>query len=283
MTGLESSTPHAAGHAPARVVIAVNPPGEYARAIDAAARLALRLEARLEAVMVEDSGLLELARMPLTRVIDRAGRDRSLDDRTLQRAWRVERRRLDEALRRCASGLKVHASLRVVQGRFVSEALSVAAEVDVTLLAQSSSLTGALTSSERSWLRTWPGARRGPDTARRARPVWVLYDGSPASGRALAFGAQLASEYRSDLLVLHSLDDAGERAIREQVRALVGGGAPGLTLVRVAGSAAQVLTALRRPEGCALVLAPRDALDAPSVPGVLEALALRAYPLVLVA
>jgi hypothetical protein len=265
------------------VVIAINPPGEYVDVLDAAARLASRLKGQLEALLFEDTGLLEVARLPFTRAFDSAGRERALDDRALQRAWEAEKRRVDEAMRHSAASFNVRASLRTVQGRFLSEVPSMADTGDVTVLVYSRSLARGLTSSERGWMRARPGARGRPaHTARRPRPVWVYFDESAAAVRALDLAAQLAHDYRCGLLVLHPADQ-GADAARGRIQQRVGALASSLTCVPVSGALDQVLVSLHRPEGGALLLAPRDALEAESVPKVLDALAGRSCPLVLVA
>jgi len=266
------------------VAIAVNPPGEYGRSLDAATRLAVSLEAQLEVVMVEDPRLLEVARLPLTRVIDSAGRNTDLDDRTLRRAWQVERRRLDEALRRHTSGLNIHASVRTTKGRFVVEVVSVAARVDVTLVSQSRSLGGEFSAMPDGGRRAPSSARvTHPEGGRSRRPVWVILDDSAASWRAVRLAAKLAAGYRSGLLVLQTRAVTNQDDARERVQALMTHPDPPAILLSVPGSVTQAVRELRRPEGCAVLLAPRESLDAYGISVVLDMLAAASVPLILVA
>ena len=267
----------------ARVVIAIEPPGEYTEALELAARMAARLEAQLEALMVEDTGLLDAAHLPFTQAFDRSGRASHFDDNAVRRAWHTERLRLGRAIRRCTLASKVQVNLRTIQGRFLSAALAQAEQFDVVLLAHSRSLTQSLSSTERNWLRTKMTTRStSPALTRRARPVWVFFDGTDASLRALELGQQLASDYGCELVVFHPEDDQ----VRAKLNQLTGAHtelAARLTCIAVTSSASEVLGTMKRAEGCSLVLTPRSSLDEQNISPVLDALARQDCRLVLVA
>ena len=267
-----------AARSDSRVVIAIDPPGDYAEILEAATRLAARLEAQLEALLVEDPRLLDVARLPFTRRFDRAGRESELDDRVVFQAWERERNRLGRAIDACAARLNVRSRVRVVQGGFLSEALSISKRVDVTVLAHSRALGRGLTASERSWLRAVPGARH---PTRRARPVWVYADDSPAADRALRLGVDMACDDGTSLVVLHP-PSLRREALKEQVDQARAGRRLPLVDLPVSSSADRALIQLHRPEGAGCVLVPRECLSTQHLPEVMEALAAKPCPLILV-
>ncbi|MEE8285386.1 MAG: hypothetical protein V3R72_01685 [Gammaproteobacteria bacterium] len=186
------------------IVVAINAARRCRETLELATALAASVGADLEVVFVEDANLLRLADLPVTREIDRiSGMTRELDSRRMLRALHCEARQLRRELARIGRASLVRSTLRVVRGHYLTEALAVSASVDVTFV--------------HSARRPLPGEHlpRAPvrdiavgaahGRARRAagrKPLWTLFDGSPASGRALAVAAKLARTLACHLVVV---------------------------------------------------------------------------------
>jgi len=196
-------TDRAPADATTPIVVAINAARRCGQTLELATALATSVGADLEVVFVEDADLLRLADLPVTREIDRiSGMTRELDSRRMLRALHCEARQLRRELARIGRASAVRSTLRVVRGHYLTEALAASASVDVTFVHNARRpLPGEHQS--RAPLRPIGGPARGG--ARRAAggiPLWTLFDGSPASGRALAIAAKLARTLACHLVVV---------------------------------------------------------------------------------
>jgi hypothetical protein len=185
-------------------VVAVNAGRRCAQTLELAASLAVSAGADLEVVFVEDADLLRLADLPVTCEIDRiSGMSRQMDGRSMLRALRCEVQHVRREIARLGRNSLLRASVSVVRGHYLTEALAASARGDVTFV------HGAR--------RPWPGdflastpvpsmaiggasAHRGRLAARR--PLWTLFDGSAASIRALKIALALSRGVPGKLVVL---------------------------------------------------------------------------------
>ena len=206
------------------IVVAVNAVRRCGETLELAMALATSVGADLEVVFVEDANLLRLADLPVTREIDRiSGITRELDSRRMLRALHCEARQLRRELARIGRVSSVRSTLRVVRGHYLTEALAASASVDVTFV--------------HSARRPLPGehlpiapvrpiaASAAHGQARRGagrKPLWTLFDGSPASGRALAVAAKLARTLACHLVVVlpvSGVDEIEKRKREVQIAA----------------------------------------------------------------
>jgi len=196
-------TDRAATDATTPIVVAINAARRCGETLELATALATSVGADLEVVFVEDADLLRLADLPVTREIDRiSGMSRELDSRRMLRALHCEARQLRRELARIGRASAVRSTLRVVRGHYLTEALAASASVDVTFVHSARRpLPGEHLPS--APLRPIAGPAHG--RARRAagrKPLWTLFDGSPASGRALAIAVKLARTLACRLVVV---------------------------------------------------------------------------------
>jgi hypothetical protein len=190
--------------APAPIVVAINAARRCGETLELATALASSVGADLEVVFVEDANLLRLADLPVTREVDRvSGTTRDLDSRRMLRALRCEVRQLRRQLWRLGRTTTVRSTMRVVRGHYLTEALAASASVDVTFV------HGARRPLPGEHLASTPvrsvaaGAARGPTgRAGAGKPLWTLFDGSPASVRALKVAVKLARTLAGNLVVL---------------------------------------------------------------------------------
>ncbi|MDX1434271.1 MAG: hypothetical protein R3286_17655, partial [Gammaproteobacteria bacterium] len=101
-----------------RILVAITAPRRSRHMLAAAAALARRMHAELEALFVEDAELLGVADLPVTHEIDLAGGGiRALDSGRLARAMRAEAQLLRHEIAALDSGGESPWRVRVVRGR----------------------------------------------------------------------------------------------------------------------------------------------------------------------
>jgi nucleotide-binding universal stress UspA family protein len=195
---------HRSSDATPPVVVATNAARRCAETLELATALAASVGADLEVVFVEDADLLRLADVPVTREIDRiSGRSRELDARRMLRALHGEARQLRQELARIGRASSIRSTLRVVRGHYLTEALAASASVELTFVHSARRpLPGEhLPSAGGRPLATGETPGRTRRAAGR-KPLWTLFDGSPASHRALAVAARLAGTLAVQLVVV---------------------------------------------------------------------------------
>ncbi len=206
------------------VVVAINSARRCGETLELATALAAGVGADLEVVFVENADLLRLADLPVTREIDRiSGRSRELDSRRMLRALHCEARRLRQELARIGRASSVRSTLRVVRGHYLTEALAVSARVELTFVHSTRHpLPGEhLPSARGRSIAAGETPGRTPRVAGR-NPLWTLFDGSPASHRALAVAARLADILACQLVVVlpvSSVDEIESRKRQVQIAA----------------------------------------------------------------
>jgi nucleotide-binding universal stress UspA family protein len=186
-----------------RVLIALDASPSSLAALEAAAELAAALDAELSGLFVEDANLLRVAEMPSARVLGSySGRRLTLGRRDMERGLRAQARRARGALAAAAQEIPLSWSFRVARGTVAPEILAAVSESSLVVLGK----TGRSGSRFGSTARAVAADAAGPvliagHGARRGSTVAVLYDGSPASERALGLAARLARKRRITVLV----------------------------------------------------------------------------------
>jgi nucleotide-binding universal stress UspA family protein len=177
-----------------RIVMALDTASSVLPAIEAAAGLALGLNAELAGLFIEDERLLRFAGLPFAREFGFASaRARPLAPAAIEHALRAQAEQLRRQLAATAERLSLAWTLEVVRGEVLRSALERAETSDLLVLGRSE--------------YSWPGTHRRSDPAQRfpalaARPVAVVFDGSAAALRALSIGSTLAGVTGSELTVL---------------------------------------------------------------------------------
>jgi hypothetical protein len=119
-----------------RRILVTMPHGESQAALEAAAKLAVRLEAELIGLFVEDVDLLNLAALPLSRealMLSRSGR--LLDPEQIERELKSKAAVARRALAQTAAALHLDWSFWIARGRVEAELLAAALEADLVALA----------------------------------------------------------------------------------------------------------------------------------------------------
>ncbi len=184
-----------------RIVMALDTASSVLPAIEAAAGLALGLNAELAGLFVEDERLLRFAGLPFAREFGFASaRARPLAPASIEHALRAQAEQLRRLLAATAERLSFAWTLDVVRGEVPRSVLARTGASDLLVLGRSE--------------YAWPGARRRLDPAQRfpalaAHPVAVVFDGSATALRALSIGSILAGVTESELTVLIPVTGTG--------------------------------------------------------------------------
>jgi nucleotide-binding universal stress UspA family protein len=177
-----------------RIVMALDTASSVLPAIEAAAGLALGLNAELAGLFIEDERLLRFAELPFARETGFASaRARQLAPASVEHALRAQAEQLRRLLAATAERLSLAWTLEVVRGEVLRSVLAHAGTSDLLVLGRSE--------------YSWPGASRRTQRERRfpalaAHPVAVVFDGSDTALRALSIGSTLAGVTDSELTVL---------------------------------------------------------------------------------
>ncbi len=193
-----------------RVTVVIDASRGSLDTLKTAADIAARVQAHLMALFIEDINLFSLAELPFARELDRtSGATRRLDRHAVTRALQADAKRIRQLLQTESEQRQITTSMKVVRGHYVSAAMEAAEETDIVIL---SHVTGVR-------LRTVKTpTRKPPHPAIRAggpRPVWTLFDGSPAAHRALAIAKDFSEQHDAGLVVLIPNEKAFKRLVDE--------------------------------------------------------------------
>jgi len=218
-----------------RVLVALSGRADELALLEAGAELAARMQAELAALFVEDLGLLRASRLPGVFELGRlSAQSRRLDPVELERALRTAASQAEACLRQAAAARAIRFSFQIAQGHLQQQVLTLAGRMDAILMGA----PGAA------------GRQRQP-----ARPVAVLYDGSPEAGQALTLAAALAEALGVPCTALIPARDTAEYSTRLAHARLRAGGLGGLGGERTASAEAGALAdAANRLRASTLVL-----------------------------
>lgn len=204
------------------IAVAIDNSPHSRASLEAAVKMASRLQAELVGIFVEDINLLRVAGLPFTEEIRRYSSTTSrLDEEQLERLLRLQAREARELLERAAEALTVRHTFRVLRGMVPDELMSASTEADILVLGRSgrspscrkglgSTARTALCESKRTVLLMRPGFSPAVE------PLLVLFDGSEGSRRALDTALAISGpESMLHLIVVEPEPDEGERLQQE--------------------------------------------------------------------
>jgi nucleotide-binding universal stress UspA family protein len=198
-----------------RILIAIDASPASRAALDLAAELALRYQAELVGIYVEDINLLRSADIPFAEEVGTfSGTSRVIDSAHIERELRAHGRRVERMLASIATKANLRWTFLSTRGLIHSELLAAAPGSDLIILGKSG----------------WSGRKNIGSTARAVAvkspiqslilmrkvrpnsPVMVLYDGSTASKNALAAAHKIVhpESYLTVLINAENRDKANQ-------------------------------------------------------------------------
>jgi len=191
-----------------RIIVLVNDTSDSNAALEAAARMAARRGAELQALFVEDVNLLRSAGLPFAREIGlTSATARPLDSREIERRLQTQAEHARQLLQRLSDRLSVRSSFRVSRGDVEREALGNTTPEDLLVVARTGgSRRGGSRLSDREG-RIAQGATCsvmfvGERTLEEHQAVVVLYANTEHGRRSLALAAAMARDVGQPLVLL---------------------------------------------------------------------------------
>ncbi|MCX7892253.1 MAG: hypothetical protein N2544_07810 [Burkholderiales bacterium] len=177
-----------------RVVVATDSAARVEPLIEAAAALALGLQAELRAVVVQSARLARAAALPFTRELGVASAaTRAFEPSGVERMLRAQADLVRQALDATARALQVRWALDVVQGEMVPTLLTHFGAGDTLVIGRGASFAAGLA---RTAVAPAPLARL------KAGPVAVVLDGTAPAERALDAAQAYAQVAATEIVVL---------------------------------------------------------------------------------
>jgi nucleotide-binding universal stress UspA family protein len=202
-----------------RILVALDTSRQCRCTLEIAASLATRKKAELMALFIEDVNLVHLAGLPFAREVDRMSAiERQFDAPVMSRGLRTQLHLIRQLLAQVTQDTTLNTSLKILRGHYVAEAISAATEMDILFLGRGRDTEPSDAPGQRSAEKPYSGIQ--PPLS---RPVWVLFDGTPAAARALAIANDLAAAEQKQLLIVLQAttpEKAGE--LKQQAIAVLG-------------------------------------------------------------
>ena len=202
-----------------RILVALDASPHSLAALQAATELAVRLNAELEGLYVEDINLVRVSDLPLARELSvYSAVARPYDRSVAERQMRLQGRQAERALADIARRASLTYTFRVAHGSILRELLSAALGHDLIILGKS-----GWNRQQRLGSTAWAVARQFPHLAlllqygaRLSWPIAVVYDGSSLAKRALNLGAQFYRGGEEPLFVLLMAQDLAQAREHQQ-------------------------------------------------------------------
>ena len=177
-----------------RVVVAVDSAARVEPLLEAAAALAVGLQAELRAVVVQSAQLARAAALPFTRELGRVSAEpRAFDPSFVERTLRAQAAVVRQALDATTRSLQVRWGLDVVQGEMAPTLLAHFGTGDLLVIGRGTTFAAPL---------RWVAGVRAPFSELKSRPVAVVLDGAAPADRALDAAQAYADFAGTEIVVL---------------------------------------------------------------------------------
>jgi nucleotide-binding universal stress UspA family protein len=260
-----------------RILVALDASRHSRSALEAAIAMALRLQAELRGVFIEDPVVRRLAEADAGEEFGvYSGLRRSLDQRELSRQLRGQAGKVRRYFRFTTEQADIRCTYREVQGRVSEQVLSEAADCDVVILgkeAWSAVETGRLGPEVREVLSRLGSSALILRAGTHPRlPLLVIYDGSDQGDLALASARALAEGEKDRVVsvLLLAEDASSARSLRGRAEERLGPGEFEVSYRRMSAGNLNRLPALVNREGYHLVVIPDLRMDQEKMIDLLE-------------
>lgn len=244
-----------------RILVAVDASAVNRSILQAATTLATNLDAKLNALFIEDINLFRLAELPFAREIvygSATGRGMNLAD--MERSVHTQKNRLRKLVEVMAQQNQINIAFDVQRGDIVSAICDASKQTDLLIIGKNTQLfkqsmkigtvaQTILTSTHCNLMVLQHGAII-------ERPVVVVFDGSDASLYAVSLASRLARQDHNLLIVLFpATDDNRYQKLYKQLTKKLSDSMLQLYPVRLSiNTAAQMLQAIKQYHGRILLL-----------------------------
>ena len=192
-----------------RILIALDASPSSQAALELAAELAVRHQAELIGIYVEDINLLRSADISITEEVGGySAISRRVDSQQIESELKAQAKRIEEMLSSIAGRAKLRWTFRSVRGLIPGELIAAAEESDLIILGKKGWSEGKqFGSTARKLVALSPVQSLILEhKVRPETPVLVLYDGSPASQKALKTASRICTP-GSTLTILVPAED----------------------------------------------------------------------------
>lgn len=188
-----------------RILVALDASAAGGAALEAAARLAARMEAELLGLLVEDINLMRFAGLPFAREVGfPTARTRRMGSADMESALRAQASLAQEAFTAVAQGQRLRCAFRVVRGEVSAQLLEAAHEVDLLVIGLKTCDVRRVGATVREIITAAPRPVLILPSGSDVRPpILVFYDGTPGSTQALRVATHLAQMEDGILTVLY--------------------------------------------------------------------------------
>lgn len=177
------------------ITVAVNTLPGNLEMLGIAAEFAAKMEATLDALFIEDTGLLRLAELPFSTELNRiSGEVQELSQAKLISAMRTQVERMEKLLTSYREKKKVQTQLRIVRGNYLTEIAQAQSNILFASIGQSAH--DVLSKSRTSLLV------KG-QTSSNTLPVWAFISEDPENEKVLRLSLELAALLRTGLVLAY--------------------------------------------------------------------------------
>lgn len=201
-----------------RILVALDSSSYSLAALEAAAKLAVRMEAELLGIFVEDINLLKIGKLPfIYRINFYSAKEEQLDSSTMEWEMKIQAEKARRKLMTMAEKMGLQWSFRTVRGDVIAEILAAALEADILSLGR---VSYPLTRQVKLGSTALAATTNAPHTVLLApkaksfsQPILVIYDSAKTDKQAVMAATQMAKAYGCKLTIL-VVADCAETALK---------------------------------------------------------------------
>jgi nucleotide-binding universal stress UspA family protein len=244
-----------------RILVALDASAVNRSILQAAATLAVNLDAKLNALFIEDINLFRLAELPFSReIVYGSDTGREMNVANMERSVHMQTSRLRQLVETIAQQSQVNISFDVKRGDIATAICNASKQTDLLIFGKNTQLikqslkVGTIAKTLLS--STHCNLMVLQHGAIIERPVVVAFDGSEVSQYAASLASRLAQQDHNALIVLFpAVDDYRYQQLYKQLMEKLNDAALQINAVRLTGNTvAQILQVIKQQNGRILLL-----------------------------
>jgi nucleotide-binding universal stress UspA family protein len=244
-----------------RILVALDASAVNRSILQAAATLAVNLDAKINALFIEDINLFRLAELPFAReIVYGSDTGREMNVANMERSVHMQTSRLRQLVETIAQQSQVNISFDVKRGDIATAICNASKQTDLLIFGKNTQLikqslkVGTIAKTLLS--STHCNLMVLQHGAIIERPVVVAFDGSEVSQYAASLASRLAQQDHNALIVLFpAVDDYRYQQLYKQLMEKLNDAALQINAVRLTGNTvAQILQVIKQQNGRILLL-----------------------------